>query len=104
MAERRRQVAFVNGELPADFYNGLFRAANEVVAERLRQVQRHRYSPEHDDTHHRTEWAWLIARRANELGNPFGDAVPPEHERRMLVEMAAIALAALEAFDRRGGT
>lgn len=71
----------------------------EIAAERERQQAVHGRTPEHDDTHDRREWAWYLGRRVHDLACPFDEAVIDE--RRQLVEVAAIAVAAIEAFDRR---
>lgn len=70
----------------------------EVLGERARQIELHGWTPEHDDRHGRQEWAWLLARRVNELQCPFDEAVLDP--RRALVEIAAITVAAIESFDR----
>lgn len=71
----------------------------DVLAERVNQVMTHGYDPDHDDTHDRREWAWLLEARVHALAVPWISAVVDE--RRQLVEIAAIAMAALQAFDRR---
>jgi hypothetical protein len=71
----------------------------ELLAERRNQIERHRWTPEHDDAHGPDEFAWLIARRAVEMCTPA--ALAAVDARRLLVEMAAIATAAIESFDRR---
>lgn len=70
----------------------------DVLAERVNQVMTHGYDPGHDDTHDRREWAWLLEARVHALAVPWISAVVDE--RRQLVEIAAIAMAALQAFDR----
>lgn len=73
---------------------------HEVMEERVRQQDLHGWTPEHDDTHGRQEWAWLLARRITDLSCPWDSAVLDE--RRQLIEVAAIAVAAVESLDRRG--
>ena len=71
----------------------------EVLMERRNQVDRHGWTPAHDDEHAFFDFAWLIGRRAIEMCNPMtADAVDV---RRMFVEMAAISVAAIESFDRK---
>lgn len=70
----------------------------ELLGERRNQIERHRWTPEHDDAHGPDEFAWLIARRAVEMCAPA--ALAAVNARRLLVEMAAIAVAAIESYDR----
>lgn len=72
----------------------------DIAAERFRQIQIHGWSAEHDDRHELAAWGWLLATRAVALSAPFPeDSVSPD-PRRQLVEVAAIATAALESWDR----
>ena len=70
----------------------------EVLDERRRQVEVHGRTEEHDDTHTPQEWGWLVLKRATDLCMPW----PEAHldSRRELIEIAAIACAAVEAMDR----
>jgi predicted glycoside hydrolase/deacetylase ChbG (UPF0249 family) len=70
----------------------------ELLAERQRQVEVHGWTPAHDDWHTVSDFAWLIARRVVDLSNP--SAAAALDARRLLVESAAIAIAAIERFDR----
>lgn len=72
---------------------------DEIGEERLSQIEVHHWTPEHDDRHDRVAWSWLLAKRAVELSCPFDQAVPDP--RRQLLEIAAIATAAIESLDRR---
>jgi len=72
---------------------------NEVAVERFAQVEKHGRNAEHDDNHDRRSWAWYLGQRVHNLACPFDEAVPDE--RRQLIEIAAIAVAAVEAYDRR---
>jgi len=75
---------------------------DEIGAERARQMESHGWRPDHDDTHQLQEWAWLIAARSHDLSCPWPDDYLPHPEpRRALVEIAAIAVAAIESWDRR---
>lgn len=71
----------------------------EVLDERINQVERHQWTPQHDDAHPIEDFGWLIARRAIEFSNSM--AVEVVDVRRLLVECAAIAVAAIEKIDRR---
>lgn len=70
----------------------------EVGDERVRQIERHNWTPAHDDSHGVDAWAWLLSTRSVALSCPFPDAL--FDPRRQLVEIAAIATAAIESFDR----
>jgi hypothetical protein len=70
----------------------------ELLGERRNQVIRHGWDPEHDDAHGPDQFAWLIGRRAVEMCNPA--ALGALDVRRLLVECAAIAVAAIESYDR----
>jgi hypothetical protein len=71
----------------------------ELLEERRRQIDEHGWSPAHDDEHATFDFAWLIGRRAMEMCNPMSADVVDC--RRLLVEIAAIAVAAIEAIDRK---
>jgi len=74
--------------------DALAAALSEIATERLRQDRRWG-GPEHDDSHTAHQWAALLTPRANGAhiysGNPY---------RRALVELASLAVAALQAHDR----
>ena len=70
----------------------------ELLVERQRQQDVHNWSPAHDDAHPVEDFAWLIARRAVEMSNSM--AAGAVDARRLLVECAAIAIAAIEKLDR----
>lgn len=75
---------------------------SEIATERARQEQSHGRTAEDDDLHSLHEWAWLIAHRAHALSCPYPDEYLPDPDpRRALVEIAAIAVAAIESWDRR---
>jgi hypothetical protein len=71
----------------------------EVMLERRHQIDDHGWSPDHDDLHGPEDFAWLCARRAVEMSHR--EAVQATDSRRLFVEIAAIAVAAVEAHDRR---
>lgn len=99
----------------------LTRAAQEVIAERARHTEFEGYTPEHDAGLIGGDLCQMSSAYANAAGfilaeAPEGDHFtaddppevwPPEYEfkpasaRRMLVKSAALALAAIEDFDRR---
>lgn len=53
--------------------------------------------PEHDDTHTHTDWINLIDKR---LAPPVSHRTPAVEYRRAMIEIAALAIAAVESFDR----
>lgn len=73
----------------------------ELLVERRHQINDHGWTPDHDDLHDVTDFAWLCARRAVEMCH--ADAVAVLDARRTFVEIAAIAVAAIEAMDRQPG-
>lgn len=72
----------------------------DVAYERARQLDRG-FDAEHDDRQPLAHWAWLLARRANDLAAPDLAAVSKDEPRRLLLEIATIAVAAVESLDRR---
>jgi hypothetical protein len=70
----------------------------EVMLERRHQIDDHGWTPDHDDLHGLEDFAWLCARRAVEMSHR--DAVQVADARRLFVEIAAIAVAAIEAVER----
>jgi hypothetical protein len=85
-------------------------AAQDVLAERARQVSAEGWTPEHDDEHSRGEMAAAAACYCVGDADPRAD-VPtlwpwapewwkPGTERRMLVKAGALILAELERLDR----
>jgi len=74
---------------------------HEIAAERDRQEASHGFGAEHDDRHGLAEWAWLLGSRVHELACPWNDAMGID-PRRVLVEVAAIAVAAVESLERKG--
>jgi hypothetical protein len=77
-----------------------FSALTEIAAERSKQIDSGRDS-DHDDNQSLGQWAWLIARRANDLGSPNLALISEDEPRRLLVEISAISVAAIEALDRQ---
>lgn len=77
------------------------RVLEELQIERIRQTEDHGFDDEHDATQTIEAWGWLLGRRASDLaGHAFG-AVDDDGARRLLVEIAAVSVAALEALDAR---
>lgn len=75
---------------------------DEITAERINQLDTHGWDDEHDDRVSLAAWAWLLAGRAHVLAHPDIDTADNfAANRRRLVEVAAIAVAAIEALDRR---
>ncbi len=68
----------------------------EVVAERRRQDEKHG-GPAHDDTHTLPKWWGLMMQRMVGRAYPGGRA----DERKDLVQIAALAVAAVESIDRK---
>lgn len=85
-------------------YNETFRVANEVVVERIRQREAESWSEDHDDLHTVNDWVALIVRysgRAMDAAEMADVSMlyRPVYRRR-LVQVAAIAVAAVESLDR----
>jgi hypothetical protein len=77
------------------------RVLTDVGAERERQTESLGYAPDHDDRRTPDEWAWLIARRVSNYACPgLAGLVTPTQVRAELVQIAALAVAAIEAHDR----
>lgn len=74
----------------------------EIARERQRQDEQWG-GPEHDDTHERSDWLVLIQTQLHLAVTPSLSVVPGriEEYRERLVKTAALAVAALEALDRR---
>lgn len=70
----------------------------ELARERSHQTSLG-FGADHDDLLEAQHWSWLLARRAVEVGSPIVE--DDWRQRRMLVEIMAIAAAAIEAYDRR---
>jgi len=75
---------------------GLSPAVQEVIHERQRQDAKWG-GPEHDDTHTPADWVSLMDDR---LAYPE-QAEGCDEYRKDMVEIAALAIAAIESFDRR---
>lgn len=69
----------------------------EIAAERVRQDMKWG-GPEHDDTHTHTDWLNLIDKR---LAPPASHRTPAVEYRRAMIEIAALAIAAVASFDRK---
>ena len=89
-------------------------AVQDVLAERLRQVDGEGWTPEHDDQHRDCELAAAASSYAIAAVSPraFGENNPPAlwpwvkewwkptNRRRMLVKAGALILAEIERLDR----
>jgi hypothetical protein len=75
----------------------------EIVSERMRQEAK--WGTKHDDEHDWEEWAQLLFRLIEEADNtllgPEDDLSATPRWRKHMIEVAATALAAVEAYDRR---
>ncbi len=73
----------------------------EIARERVRQDNKWG-GPEHDDTHHMAKWAEFINQRTLIIaGNSRLFPVGSELYRELLIEIAALAIAALASHDRK---
>jgi len=75
----------------------LLTVLQEIATERWRQ-DCHWGGPAHDDTHTPYEWERLLHERVYHLTDCVGEA--QARYRRALVEIAALAVAAMQAWDR----
>lgn len=82
-------------------HSGTAGVVAEIAVERGRQINEHGWTPEHDDGLGKEAWAWLLSRRVTDLSCPFDDEMSDD-PRRALIEIAAIAVAGVEAIDRQG--
>lgn len=90
------------GSLWAAFIEGFTRSASpvvrEVMSERARQDAKWG-GTWHDDTHSLLDWWAFIRQRMTGRSYPEG----PQRERQDLIEIAALAIAAVESMDRKNG-
>jgi hypothetical protein len=84
----------------SDNLTGAMRVAMEIVLERENQIASG-YGHADDDRTPTSDLAWLLARRSNDLQAPSLNLIAKDEPRRLLVEIAAIAVAAIESIDRR---
>lgn len=66
---------------------------HQIQAERFRQDDKWG-GPAHDDTHDMRDWTNYLQKRVRMLGVPHAGA------RRVLIQIAALAVAAIESHDR----
>lgn len=85
--------AFAAG--PKDLLEGV-QAYTDIAAERIAQDAEHG-GPDHDDTHTLVEWQGFISERLPALEGGHSEV------REALVEIAALAVAAIESIDRKEG-
>ncbi len=93
----RRQVRFMIGVMTRPHQAAIFGQVSEAREEQDRQWG----GPEHDDTRSRAAWLILIEEH---LARARGDAdgvKDADEWRRRVVSIAAVAIAAIEAHDRR---
>lgn len=77
---------------------------DDIKAERQRQDEKWG-GPEHDDLHHEGDWVEFILEHANKaLVGPGVHLASLAGYRRRLVEVAALAVAAIESLDRSAPT
>lgn len=74
-------------------------AMSDVLRERGRQIDKG-YTPQHDDQHRTADMVRLIHERLPDVGRTYPSA---DQERDGMVQVAALALAEVEAMDRRNG-
>jgi hypothetical protein len=90
----------------------LTKAAQDVLAERQRQISAEGWTPEHDDAHNNGELALAAGKYAGAAGGwtslvgwPWSQHWwKPGTPRRMLVKAGALILAEIERLDRKAGT
>ena len=88
--------------------NALTKAAQDVLAERQRQISAEGWTPEHDDEHGKGELALAAGKYAGAAGGwtslvgwPWSlECWKPGTPRRMLVKAGALILAEIERLDR----
>lgn len=71
----------------------------EVIAERARQDAKWG-GPEHDDQHGLADFCGFINQRTADLARGFETT---EHARKRMIQIAALAVAAVESIDRKNG-
>jgi hypothetical protein len=75
------------------------RLFQEVLDERGNQDRQ--YGPEHDDQHSREEWLNLLVRHLGLATDDGSGRAAEVRYRQQLLRVAALALAALESYDRQ---
>ena len=71
----------------------------EIAAERARQDEKWG-GPDHDDSHGWHEWIDYIIEHAGKAYSPDDDEDSYANARRRYIEVAALAVAAVESMDR----
>jgi hypothetical protein len=92
--------------------NALTKAAQDVLAERQRQISVEGWHPDHDDGHNHGEMALAAGKYAGAAGGwtslvgwPWApEWWKPGTPRRMLVKAGALILAEIERLDRAAGS
>lgn len=82
-------------------HEAIERVSQEVRNERHHQIEDHGRDAAHDDRHDLAAWGWHLLRRVTEVVAP-PTVIPLSRleARRLLIEVAAIAQAAVESLDR----
>ncbi len=104
-------IDLLGGRCPERLEMELTKAANDVLAERCRQVEAEGWTPEHDDAHGVGELAIAAACYAGNAAGKWGIATAawpwapkwwkPTNARRDLVKAGALILAEIERLDRQ---
>ena len=87
-------------DLAEAMVEGLPEIFQGIIAERHRQDQRWG-GMDHDDSHSPYEWERMLGERIYHLTDCVGEAQP--RFRRALEEIASLAVAAIQSFDRLNG-
>lgn len=67
-----------------------------------RRFQKEKWGDTHDEGHELDDWMRFIEQRMRRLHEEDGTAIP-HRRRRYLVQIAALAIAAVEALEARDG-
>ena len=92
-AGRERQVEIMAGRLETRLHREDI--LDEIKAERMEQDKQWG-GPSHDDHHTTTDWMRYITYQAQQ-------SVNPNEFRERMVKVAALAVAAIESYDRKHG-
>lgn len=73
-----------------------------LVAEVLSEMERQdkKYGPAHDNKNHPNDWIAVLSGRLGRVFDASNDAIGTSTFRRRLIQLAAVALAAVRAMDR----
>lgn len=110
--EGEREASQAQGEVDKSFPPYLSTAAQDVLAERRRQIEGEGWTPEHDDEHGNAEMALAAAGYAINAFRPMPTPAhwpwdlswwKPSTPRRDLIKAAALLIAEIERIDRAEG-